>query len=66
MRGGAAPRHETWTVSLEMMARGRLRTAEIVSHRESLDRLPELRTWMGERREFLSKVMVFPNGEPGS
>jgi L-iditol 2-dehydrogenase len=55
-----------WTVSLEMMARGRLRTAEIVSHRESLDRLPEILTWMGERREFFSKVMFFPNGEPGS
>ena len=53
-----------WTASLEMMARGRLRTAEIVSHREPLDRLPELLAWMGERREFFSKVMFFPNGEP--
>jgi L-iditol 2-dehydrogenase len=50
-----------WTTSVEMMARGRLRTAEIVSHREQLDRLPEILSWMGERREFFSKVMFFPN-----
>jgi L-iditol 2-dehydrogenase len=55
-----------WTVSLEMMAGGRLRTAEVVSHRESLDRLPEILGWMGERREFFSKVMFFPNEGAGS
>ena len=35
-----APGRE-WTTTLEMMATGRLRTAEIVSLRESLDRLPD-------------------------
>ena len=44
------------------MATGRLRTAEIVSHRESLDRLPELVTGMGRHAGFFSKVMFFPNG----
>jgi L-iditol 2-dehydrogenase len=52
-----------WTTSLEMMASGRLRTAEIVSHREKLDRLPELVAWMGRREGFFSKVMFFPNGD---
>jgi L-iditol 2-dehydrogenase len=52
-----------WTVTVEMMARGRLRTAEVVSHRESLDALPERLAWMGKRSEFFSKVMFFPNGE---
>lgn len=51
-----------WTTTLEMMATGRLRTAEIVSHRESLDRLPELVTWMGRHEGFFSNVMFFPNG----
>ena len=50
-----------WTVTLDMMARGRLRTAEVVTHREPLDRLPDVLAWMGERREFFSKVMFFPN-----
>lgn len=50
-----------WTVSIDMMARGRLRTTEIVSHRERLERLPEVLAWMGERRDFFSKVMFFPN-----
>lgn len=51
-----------WTTSLAMMASGRLRTAEIVSHRERLERLPELIAWMGRREGFFSKVMFFPNG----
>lgn len=51
-----------WTTSLEMMASGRLRTAEIVSHRETLDRLPERVAWMGRREAYFSKVMFFPNG----
>ena len=51
-----------WTITVAMMAHGRLRTAELVSHREPLDRLPEVLAWMGERREFFSKVMFFPNG----
>jgi L-iditol 2-dehydrogenase len=51
---------QEWTVTVAMMAHGRLRTAEIVSHREPLDRLPEVLAWMGERREFFSKVMFFP------
>ena len=45
-----------------MMPSGRLRTAEIVSHRESLDRLPKLVTWMGRHEGLFSKVMFFPNG----
>ena len=45
-----------------MMATGRLRTAEIVSHRESLDRLPEPVTWMGRHEGLFSKVMFFPTG----
>ena len=45
-----------------MMSTGRLRTAEIVSHRESLDRLPALVTWMGRHEGLLAKVMFFPNG----
>ena len=45
-----------------MMLTGRLRTAEIVSHRESLDRLSELVTWMGRDEGLFSKVMFFPNG----
>lgn len=57
------PGHE-WTASLDMMAQGRLRTAEIVSHRERLEDLPEVLGWMGERERFFSKVMFFPNGEP--
>ncbi|HEY8582792.1 MAG TPA: galactitol-1-phosphate 5-dehydrogenase [Capillimicrobium sp.] len=52
-----------WTTSLTMMASGRLRTAEIVSHRERLERLPELIAWMGRREGFFSKVMFFPNGD---
>ena len=44
------------------MATGRLRTAEIVSHRESLDRLPEFVTWMGRHERLCSTVMFFPNG----
>jgi L-iditol 2-dehydrogenase len=52
-----------WTVSVEMMARGRLRTAEVVSHRETLDDLPEILGWMGARERFFSKVMFFPNEE---
>jgi L-iditol 2-dehydrogenase len=52
-----------WTISVDMMARGRLRTAEIVSHREKLDRLPEILGWMGRRDRFFSKVMFFPNEE---
>jgi hypothetical protein len=44
------------------MATGRPRTAEIVSHRESLDRLPELVTGMGRHAGLFSKVMFFPNG----
>ncbi|HWH94816.1 MAG TPA: hypothetical protein VNT03_13230, partial [Baekduia sp.] len=51
-----------WTTTLEMMSTGRLRTAEIVSHRESLDRLPALVTWMGRHEGLLAKVMFFPNG----
>jgi L-iditol 2-dehydrogenase len=51
-----------WTTTLEMMPTGRLRTAEMVSHRESLDRLPELVTWMGRHEGLFSKVMFFPNG----
>jgi hypothetical protein len=35
-----------------------------LSHREPLDRLPEVLAWMGQRREFFSKVMFFPNGFP--
>ncbi|WP_210494737.1 galactitol-1-phosphate 5-dehydrogenase [Patulibacter sp. SYSU D01012] len=57
------PGHE-WTASLEMMAQGRLRTAEIVSHRERIEDLPEVLAWMGQRERFFSKVMFFPNGEP--
>lgn len=53
-----------WTASLEMMAQGRLKTAEVVSHRERLEDLPEVLGWMGERERFFSKVMFFPNGEP--
>ena len=45
-----------------MMPTGRLRTAEIVSRRESLDRLSELVTWMGRHEGLFSKVMFFPNG----
>ena len=44
------------------MATGRLRTAEIVSHRESLDRLPELVTWTGRHEGLFSEVTFFPNG----
>lgn len=51
-----------WTTSLDMMARGRLRTAQIVSHREPLERLPDMVRWMGQREGFFSKVMFFPNG----
>ena len=43
-------------------ATGRLRTAEIVSHRESLDWLSGLVTWMGRHEGLFSKVMFFPNG----
>jgi L-iditol 2-dehydrogenase len=52
-----------WTVTVDMMARGRLATAEIVSHREALDQLPGVLERMGQRQEFFSKVMFFPNGE---
>lgn len=51
-----------WTVSVDAMASGRLRTAEIVSHREPLAALPERLAWMGQGRGFYSKVMFFPNG----
>jgi L-iditol 2-dehydrogenase len=53
---------DEWTASLDMMAQGRLKTAEIVSHRESIEDLPEILKWMGERERFFSKVMFFPNG----
>jgi hypothetical protein len=45
-----------------MMPTGRLRTAEIVSRRESLDRLPELVTWMGRHERLFSNVMFLPYG----
>jgi L-iditol 2-dehydrogenase len=54
-----------WTVTVDMMARGRLRADEVVSHREPLERLPEMIAWMGDRRGFFSKVMFFPNGSGG-
>jgi L-iditol 2-dehydrogenase len=52
-----------WTTSVAMMAEGRLRAREIVSHRERLEQLPEVLPWMGRREGFFSKVMFFPNGE---
>ena len=45
-----------------MMETGRLPTAEILSHRESLDRLPELVISMGRDEGSFFKVMCFANG----
>lgn len=53
-----------WQTTLHYMASGQLVSKPAVSHRLSLEETPAIFPKIWERREFVHKVMVFPNGQP--
>lgn len=55
-----------WKTTLRYMASGQLISKPAVSHRLSLEETPAIFPKIWERREFIHKVMVFPNGQPGN
>ena len=52
----ALPRNE-WQIVLEAMAENRFNVKPLITHRVSLDQLPEALSMMRDRTEFFSKVM---------
>jgi L-iditol 2-dehydrogenase len=55
-----APFAGDWENALEFMGRGKIIKGDVITHRLSLDELPEAFRMMLERKEYFNKVMFFP------
>ena len=52
-----------WQIALHFMQEGRIRVKPMVTHRISLDEIPETFEKIYKRDKFFGKIMVFPEGK---